>query len=164
MRRRPEIHKKNSLTIQYWPKSYSESTKMGFRKIIKDILHENESIVIKNLKKRDFNIDALFEKKTDKIITLTGFRRVGKTHLLFLIKEQLKNESSIYFNFEDERLTESTEVLTELLYAVEELYHNKPVYLFLDEIHIIPDWENSSGESWIKASRYSLPVPALNWD
>ena len=113
---------------------------MELRKIIKDILHENESIVIKNLKKRDFNIDALFEKKTDKIITLTGFRRVGKTHLLFLIKERLNKESSIYFNFEDERLTESTEVLTELLYAVEELYHNKPVYLFLDEIHIIPDW------------------------
>lgn len=113
---------------------------MELRKVIKDILRENEGITIKDLKKRDFDIDMLFSKKTDKVITFTGFRRVGKTYLLFLIMERLKKQDCIYFNFEDERLPESTEVLTQLLYAVEELYPTKPGYLFLDEIHVIPGW------------------------
>jgi predicted AAA+ superfamily ATPase len=113
---------------------------MDLRKVIKDILKENEGITFKNLKERTFDIDSLFNKKTGKIITFTGFRRVGKTCLLLLVMERLKNAFCIYFNFEDERLPESTEVLTQLLYAVEERYHKKPEYLFLDEIHIIPGW------------------------
>jgi len=113
---------------------------LKLRKIIKDILLENENINIKDLKKRDFDINSLIKKKINKIITLTGFRRVGKTYLLFLILEKIKNEFFIYFNFEDERIPESTEVMTELMFAVEELYRKQPAYLFFDEIHIIPGW------------------------
>ncbi|MGA1867154.1 MAG: ATP-binding protein [bacterium] len=114
--------------------------KMDLRRIIKDILKENQEIIIKDLKERNFNIEALLNIKADKIFTFTGFRRVGKTYLLFLIMGRLKGESCIYFNFEDERLPESTETLTQLLYAVDELYQAKPSFLFLDEIHIIPGW------------------------
>jgi predicted AAA+ superfamily ATPase len=113
---------------------------MKIRKVIKDILLENENINIKDLKKRNFNINSLIKKKLNKIITLTGFRRVGKTYLLFLILEKIKSEFFIYFNFEDERIPESTEVMTELMFAVEELYRKQPAYLFFDEIHIIPGW------------------------
>jgi len=113
---------------------------MGLRSVIKDILKENENIVIKDLKNRDFDIESLIKKKIAKIITLTGFRRVGKTYLLFLILEKIRNEFFIYFNFKDERVPEETEVLTELMYAVEELYSKQPSYLFFDEIHIIPGW------------------------
>ena len=113
---------------------------ISLRPLIKDILKENENIIIKDLKKRDFDIDSMIKKKPNKIITITGFRRVGKTYLLFLIMEKLNDEFFIYFNFEDERIPESTEVLTELLYAVDELYGKKPAYLFFDEIHIIPGW------------------------
>jgi len=113
---------------------------MNLRPIIKNILKENEGISIKNLKNRDFDVDSLIQKKRNKIITLTGFRRVGKTYLLFLAMEKIKNEFFVYFNFEDERLPEKTEVLTELIYAIEELYTEQPSYLFFDEIHIIPGW------------------------
>lgn len=113
---------------------------MELRGVIKDILKENQGIRPKNVKGRSFNISILLDKKTDKINTFTGFRRVGKTFLLFLIMEKLKDESCIYFNFEDERIPESTEVLTQLLYAVEELYPEQNNILFLDEIHIIPGW------------------------
>jgi len=113
---------------------------MDLRRIIKDILKENENITIKDLKNRDFDIESLIKKKLNKIITITGFRRVGKTYLLFLILEKIKNEFFIYFNFEDERIPESTEVFAELMYAVEELYGKRPSYLFFDEIHIIPGW------------------------
>lgn len=113
---------------------------MDIRGIIKDILKENENITIRDLKGRDFDIESLIKKKLNKIITLTGFRRVGKTYLLFLILEKIKKEFFIYFNFEDERIPESTEVFAELMYAVEELYGKRPSYLFFDEIHIIPQW------------------------
>lgn len=113
---------------------------MDIRGIIKDILKENENITIRDLKGRDFDIESLIKKKLNKIITLTGFRRVGKTYLLFLILEKIKEEFFIYFNFEDERIPESTEVFAELMYAVEELYGKRPSYLFFDEIHIIPQW------------------------
>ena len=113
---------------------------MELRKVIKDILIENQGIQPKDLKKRNFDMNVLFGKKSNKITTITGFRRVGKTYLLFLIMKNLKDEPYIYFNFEDERIPESTEVLTQLLYAVEELYHEQYHILFLDEIHIIPGW------------------------
>jgi len=113
---------------------------MELRKVIKDILKENQGIQPKDLKERNFDINILFGKKSNKINTFTGFRRVGKTYLLFLIMKNLKDESYIYFNFEDERIPESTEVLTQLLFAVEELYHEQYNILFLDEIHIIPGW------------------------
>ena len=54
--------------------------------------------------------------------------------------EKIKNEFFVYFNFEDERIPEATEVLTEIIYAMEELYNKQPSYLFFDEIHIIPGW------------------------
>lgn len=113
---------------------------MEIKRIIKDILIENKEISPKNLKERNFDINALMNKKADKINTFTGFRRVGKTYLLFLIMKNIRDETCVYFNFEDERIPESTEVLTQLLYAVEELYPDKPSIFFLDEIHVIPGW------------------------
>jgi len=113
---------------------------MELRSVIKDILKENRGVRPKNLKERSFNISALLDKKTDKINTFTGFRRVGKTYLLFLIMKKVNDGSCIYFNFEDERIPESTDVLTQLIYAVEELYPEQYNILFLDEIHIIPGW------------------------
>ena len=75
---------------------------MELRKVIKDILKENQGIQPKDLKERNFDINILLGKKSNKINTFTGFRRVGKTYLLFLIMKNLKDESCIYFNFEDE--------------------------------------------------------------
>jgi predicted AAA+ superfamily ATPase len=113
---------------------------MSLRSVIKNILKENENIKVKDLKDREFDVASLIQKQLNKIITLTGFRRVGKTYLLFLLMEKIRDEFFVYFNFEDERIPEKAEVLTELIYAVEELYNKQPSYLFFDEIHIIPGW------------------------
>jgi len=113
---------------------------MDLRTVIKNILKENENINIKDLKDREFDVASLIQKRLNKIITLTGFRRVGKTYLLFLLMEKIKDEFFVYFNFEDERIPEETEVLSAFIYAVEELYNKQPSYLFFDEIHIIPGW------------------------
>lgn len=113
---------------------------MNIRKAIKDILKENEEIHIEMLKPRDMDTHSLLKSKLNKITTITGFRRVGKTYLLFLLIEKIKKEAFIYFNFEDERLPETTEILTELINTIDELHAKRPKYLFLDEIHIIPGW------------------------
>ena len=108
----------------------------------------------KNLKipptvKRDINIDL----KTDKIVTIAGVRRSGKTSLMFQCIEQLlsggiKKSNIIYVNFENERLiaTKATD-LDNLLIAHSMAFTPEEglVYLFLDEIQNVENWDK-----WIR--------------
>jgi len=76
---------------------------------------------------------------------ITGFRRVGKTYLLYqTIQRLLQNhtrEDVIYINFEDERIVSlTTDLLTDLIPEIQALYGKKPKYLFLDELQLIPNW------------------------
>jgi len=69
---------------------------------------------------------------------------VGKTYLLYgLANEILKHNSReevVHINFEDERIPLKTEFLSILLPTAEELFRKKIKYLFLDELHNIPNW------------------------
>ncbi len=91
---------------------------------------------------RDIDLRPYAEIEPPKIIAITGFRRVGKTYLLFqLIKELIKEKGRdriIYINFDDERIPERTEFLTELLPEIKAM--GKSEFLFLDEIQEIPGW------------------------
>ncbi len=85
---------------------------------------------------------------TEKIISVIGVRRSGKTYALFqTIKNLLKNtpiEKIVYINFEDERLELKAEELGLLIEAYKELYPEIPlneVYFFFDEIQNIKGWE-----------------------
>ncbi len=94
---------------------------------------------------------AVFENKVKKINLFTGCRRVGKTYIMFQIidhlnkKMNIERENIVYLNFEDERIEWKTEILTELLPTLVELYGERDYYLFLDEIHHIPKWDR-----WIR--------------
>jgi len=85
--------------------------------------------------------------ESDKILTITGPRRSGKTHLCFQIMDELEihEDNILYLNFEDERLQPlKGDELTKLLETYLELYtpkENEKLYLLLDEIHTIPGWE-----------------------
>jgi uncharacterized protein len=101
----------------------------------------------KNLPKvipREINLNDYLNMKVNKIIVLNGFRRVGKTYILYdLIEELLKSNSReeiVYINFEDERIPLKTEFLSNLLPTAEEIFDKKIKYLFLDELHNIPNW------------------------
>lgn len=87
---------------------------------------------------------SLFDDLPHRTLAVTGFRRVGKTYLLFgAIGELLKKFSRrdvVYVNFEDERIPEKTTILTALLPIIEKQYGRKPTYLFLDELQRIPLW------------------------
>ena len=84
----------------------------------------------------------------DKIITIIGPRRAGKTWYLFqlmasLEKLDIKREQILYLNFEDERLDLDTGY-DQILDAYLELYPDQKLdelYIFFDEIQELRDWE-----------------------
>ena len=99
----------------------------------------------------------VFNKKTDLIardielakyissslvVVISGIRRCGKSSLLYLIKEKMKLKEGdyLYFNFDDERITNDISILDQLYNIHLELYDREPV-LFFDEIQNISGWE-----------------------
>lgn len=113
-------------------------------KIIKTILAEWKGKDIPEVIPREINLQDYLNMRINKIIVLNGFRRVGKTYILYgLAKELLKSNSReevVQINFEDERIPIKTEFLSGLLPAAEEIFNKKIKYLFLDELHNIPNW------------------------
>jgi len=106
---------------------------------------------------RDFHlrdIPALKPRRLDiplhlnKVVTLTGVRRSGKSSILLQAIEQLRKtvprEQIVYLNFEDERLDLATHELDLIVQAYRELYPALELaqcYFFFDEIQNIPRWE-----------------------
>ncbi len=97
--------------------------------------------------RRDIKVPEF--KRINKIITLVGPRRAGKTYLLYQIMKSLLNKGHeitdfVYINFENERLFGiKAQDLHNILKAYTELYprkKNKPI-LFFDEIQNVPNWE-----------------------
>ncbi len=92
----------------------------------------------------------VYEIVPSKILTLTGVRRSGKTSFLFqimtsLIKTGVSKQNFLLMNFEDERLEPlKVQDLGKMLESYYELYPVKKqerIYIFLDEIHNVPQWE-----------------------
>lgn len=85
------------------------------------------------------------------IVSLAGVRRGGKTFTFYQIIDELQqtvpNQNIIYINFEDDRLlpingNEISELLN--IYHQHYQYDEKfPLYLFLDEVQNIPNWDKS---------------------
>lgn len=106
---------------------------------------------------RDFHLNKSFDVKprtlqppldTQKIITLIGVRRCGKTSILYNMINQLSSDIDksriIFFNFEDERLDLTVDELDLILQAYRELYPNHDLsecYFFFDEIQNLNGWE-----------------------
>ncbi len=92
--------------------------------------------------------DLILPVDLDKIITITGPRRCGKTYRLFQVAFELmetrQKEAVFYLNFEDERLDLTSSELDLVIQAYRELYPEQKIrdctFLF-DEIQNIPGWE-----------------------
>lgn len=113
------------------------------KEIIKTLLYEWKGRKLPETKDRDIELDRYLNKPR-KIIMISGFRRTGKTYLVFnFIKDLLKaydKEEVIYLNFEDERIPPKTEFLTSLMPAIKETFSKKTKILFLDELQAIEGW------------------------
>ena len=99
---------------------------------------------------RDLSINT----EIDFITTVTGPRRSGKTFLCFqkinqLIKKGVSRENILYINFEDEKLigakTDDLEGLLESYYELSNIKKEQDIYLFLDEIQNVKNWD-----AWVR--------------
>lgn len=103
----------------------------------------------KAIKKVFVRRDYLMPLNLNKIITVIGPRRSGKTALLQfaaqqLVKNGVKATQIIYINFEDERLLLLAKDLDKILQAYAEMYPNQELadcYFFFDEIQNVDGWE-----------------------
>ena len=85
-----------------------------------------------------------------RIVTVTGVRRCGKSSLLHLTINRLlasgvDKEQILYIGFDDERLANmNVSDFDEILQAYRLMYPDRPlssVYMFFDEIQIVKGWE-----------------------
>lgn len=112
--------------------------------ITRTILNEWKDRELPDVIKRGLDLEQYSTIKPRKIIVITGFRRTGKTYLTYdLIKHLLKEkdkEQVVHINFEDERVPLETEFLSKLMPRIRKQYTKRLEFLFLDEIHNIPNW------------------------
>lgn len=104
-------------------------------------------------------------------VIITGVRRSGKSFLLRLIWEKIKQGSRIhadnflYFNFENEKLLKfEADDFDSLLDSFNELYgirRNERVYLFFDEIQNIFGWEKFINRL-LEERRYKIYITGSN--
>lgn len=94
-------------------------------------------------------VPALAKKK---ILLITGPRRSGKSTVMFqLIQEQItagiQPRQLLYFSFDHPQMLNSKSILDDILSAYSELTKMNPeqdqIYLFLDEVQKVANWEES---------------------
>ena len=112
--------------------------------ILKRIIADFHQISLPAFRRRELYVPLNLEK----IITIIGPRRAGKTYYLYQIMGELEKQGfarhqMLYLNFEDERLVLDGD--NDLIFdAYRELYPDQDlaqVYVFFDEIQELPDWE-----------------------
>lgn len=118
--------------------------------IIKTLLYEWRDRKLPAHIRRDTRLDITPMPGIRNATVITGFRRIGKTYIMYEAIEKLlmthSRDEVIYLNFEDERiLAPSTDLLTDLIPEIQSVYGKKPKYLFLDELQLIPNWSK-----WIR--------------
>lgn len=93
---------------------------------------------------REVDLDEYLDILPGKIPVISGFRRTGKTFIVYgLMNELLKKysrEEMIYVNFSDERIPRETGFLSKLLPTIRSTFDGEIKYLFLDEVQEMPKW------------------------
>src|SRR3989338_7358963 len=110
------------------------------KQLLGDLVKNWGSNPLPEILPREVNLSSYFDPNVRKIVSVVGFRRVGKTFTLLDFAQKYSKEKCVYINFEDERVPKKTEVLTQLVDLLIELKANQPFVLLMDEIQEIPDW------------------------
>jgi len=118
--------------------------------LIKDIIKSNEEFILNEITRIVPRIDIIEPTKfasdnLRKVNILHGVRRSGKTFLLYDIFQENK-ESSLYIDFEDERLRDieldDLDLIKESFFELKpHLIETKKVFFLLDEVQNIDGWE-----------------------
>lgn len=118
---------------------------MNRKELIKQLIVSFQETLPVELIPRDLELPLY----TDKIITVPGVRRCGKSSLMMLAVNRLmsdgvEKERILFLNFDDERLDFTEQNLDEIIQAYQELYPDVPmkeVYVFFDEVQMSHGWE-----------------------
>ncbi|MDQ1239535.1 MAG: uncharacterized protein QG577_1721 [Thermodesulfobacteriota bacterium] len=111
---------------------------------LKRIIADFHQSALPDFRRRDLEVPVQIEK----IVTIVGPRRAGKTYYLFQVMADLEKmgiarQKMLYINFEDERLDLDGD--NDLIFdAYRELSPEQDlsqIYIFFDEIQVLPDWE-----------------------
>lgn len=103
-------------------------------------------------------LDELWKWKDQNVIkVVTGLRRCGKSTLLTMFQQHLKNsgigdEQIIFINFEDLQYENLTDYRTLYGYVSERLCPDKMNYIFLDEIQMVTDFQKAVDSLYIRAN------------
>ncbi|MEK7550385.1 MAG: ATP-binding protein [Patescibacteria group bacterium] len=89
---------------------------------------------------RDIDLAEYSNLQIRKIVSLVGFRRVGKTYIFLDFAKKIGKADCLYINFEDERIPKKVGFLSDVIDALTEISGIKPYTLLFDEIQNVPDW------------------------
>ena len=130
---------------------------MEKKEIIKSLIREFHYRPLPQYSPREIDVPL----KVEKIVTLIGARRSGKTFVLYQLIDRLLRETDktdlIFINFEDERLDLATHEADLILRAYRELYPGRDMascYFFFDEIQNLPGWEGFVRRIYDTVSRH----------
>lgn len=116
------------------------------KKLLKKLFLEFQN----SLPIKAYNREAVLPTGTNKIISVCGVRRSGKTFSMFdainkLLKSGVHKNQILFLSFDDERLQLPQEELDLIIQAYRELYPETDiadVYIFFDEIQMTNGWES----------------------
>ena len=98
--------------------------------IYKTIFTDWQEFKIPKTLPREIRLETGKNKFVRKATVLTGFRRTGKTFILFdlinRLLEKIPKKEILFLNFEDERIPEKTEFLSDLIPAYQSFFGQKP--------------------------------------
>ena len=105
------------------------------------------------------------------IVDILGVRRCGKTYYMFqliseLINSGIPKSNILYINLDDDRLHplngDELQLLIETFNEFHEDSENYKLYLFLDEIQNMPDWEKWAKSTYDKNGNIKIVVSGSN--
>jgi len=122
--------------------------------MINQLFYEFWEDSIPDVQSRDFDTGYL---DVDLINDIVGIRRCGKTYTMFFLmkylleKKRISKKQILYLNFENRRLrplrSEYFNNIIEFIYAEKLLDEFKKIYVFLDEIQNMENWEK-----WVRSA------------
>ena len=120
------------------------------KEILSEIILDYQKNTLPPLVERELQNHINLEIPLNRAITILGPRRSGKTFFLYslikkIIQKGIKKDRTLYVNFENPRLVAMN--LKDLISLVDTFYEIYPenkkqkIWIFLDEIQVIENWE-----------------------
>lgn len=113
---------------------------MNTKQLLEHLVREWWQRPLPKIIPRRVNLQEYADLPVNKVVSVIGFRRSGKTYTLLDLAQKTGQERCVYINFEDERLPRQTSTLTLITDLLGEISGQQSYLLLFDEIQNIPNW------------------------